>query len=147
MTIDELLAAASACGTDGALSVPDSWGQGRTVLGGLSVALTFRVVQDQLPQPRPLRSLNVSFVGPLATDQNFSFATSVLRSGKSVTHIEARVIQEGQVCVTLLASFGEARDSTTRHPTIFPASGHDLGRRGFPIQRCQNITPWRLYAF
>lgn len=133
MTIDELLAAASACGTEGTLSVPDSWGQGRTVLGGLSVALTFRVMQDQLPQPRPLRSLNVSFVGPLATDQNFSFATSVLRSGKSVTHIEGRVLQDGQICVTLVASFGEARDSTTsvtatdalpfampEKPTLFP---------------------------
>ncbi|MFG1495943.1 thioesterase family protein [Saccharospirillum sp. HFRX-1] len=133
MTLDQLLAAAAVCGTDGQIAVPDDWGQGRTVLGGLSAAMAFRVLRDQVAAERPLRSINISFVGPLATDQDFAFKTEVLRSGKYVTQAEARVIQDGQVCVVLLASFGDRRDSVTRaeasdempfvmpeKPTLFP---------------------------
>ncbi|PTY37436.1 acyl-CoA thioesterase II [Saccharospirillum sp. MSK14-1] len=133
MTVDELLAAAAACGTDGQLSIPDSWGQGRSVLGGLSAAMAFRILRDQVPAERPLRSLNISFVGPLATDLDFGVKTEVLRSGKYVTQAEARVIQDGEVCLVLLASFGDRRDSVTgasaedvvpfampEKPTLFP---------------------------
>ena len=39
MTIDELLERARQCGIDQTMTVPDSWGQGRTVFGGLSAGL------------------------------------------------------------------------------------------------------------
>lgn len=112
MTIDELLDAAANSRT-GTLNVPDSWGQGRTVFGGLSAALAFRVLRAEVPADRPLRSLNVSFVGPLATETDFGFQVEVLRSGKYVTQAEARVVQNGEVCLVLLASFGVQRDSVT----------------------------------
>lgn len=133
MTLDQLLAAAAACGNDGQISVPDAWGQGRTVLGGLSAAMAFRVMRDKVAADRPLRSLNVSFVGPLATEQDFGFQVEVLRSGKYVTQAAARVIQNGDVCLALLASFGDRRDTVTSaeasetvpfdmpaKPTLFP---------------------------
>lgn len=113
MTIDELLAQARQCGTDRTMTVPDSWGQGRTVFGGLSAGLAYQVMRASVPGERMLRSMSISFVGPVATDTAFGFEVEVLREGKNVTQAEARVVQDGQVGVAILASFGQARTSVT----------------------------------
>lgn len=112
-TIDELLNQAHDCGTDGQMSVPDSWGQGRTLFGGLSAALAYRVLRNRIADDRVLRNLSVSFVGPIATDQPFGFEVEILREGKNVTQALARIIQNGQTAQVLLASFGVARNSKT----------------------------------
>jgi acyl-CoA thioesterase len=113
MTIDELLEQARHCGTAETMSVPDSWGQGRTVFGGLSAGLTYQVMRSVVPVDRVLRSMSVSFVGPVATDTPFGFQVDILREGKNVTQVEARVVQEGKVGVAILASFGQSRQSVT----------------------------------
>ncbi|MEX2320189.1 MAG: acyl-CoA thioesterase domain-containing protein, partial [Saccharospirillum sp.] len=111
MTIDELLEQARQAGTENTMSVPDSWGQGRTVYGGLSAGLAYQVMRASVSADRVLRSLSVSFVGPVATDAPLGFQVEVLREGKNVTQVEARVVQDGQVGVAMLASFGQARTS------------------------------------
>ncbi|MEX0624709.1 acyl-CoA thioesterase [Saccharospirillum sp.] len=113
MTIDELLEQARQAGTENTMSVPDSWGQGRTVYGGLSAGLAYQVMRASVSADRVLRSLSVSFVGPVATDAPLGFQVEVLREGKNVTQVEARVVQDGQVGVAMLASFGQARTSVT----------------------------------
>ncbi|WP_108125806.1 acyl-CoA thioesterase [Saccharospirillum mangrovi] len=140
MTLDELLAAALACGTQGQVSVPDSWGQGRSVLGGLSAAMAFAILREQIPAQRPLRALSVSFVGPLATEQDFGFQTQVLRSGKNVTQAEAKIVQGGQVCVALLASFGDARDSVTG-VTATDAIPFDMPAKPNFLPHIPGVTP------
>ncbi|MCH8533091.1 MAG: thioesterase family protein [Saccharospirillum sp.] len=113
MNIDALFEQALAAGQIGSMAIPDSWGQGRTAFGGLTAALAYRVLRTQVEQDRMLRSLSVSFVAPIATDVPFSFESTCLRQGKNVTQAQASIIQEGQVGVTLLASFGVARESRT----------------------------------
>ncbi len=133
MTIDELLNQAHQCGTEGEMSVPDSWGQGRTLFGGLSAALAYRVLRDHIADDRVVRNISVSFVGPIATDQPFGFEVEILREGKNVTQAQVRIVQDGQINQVLLASFGVARESTTgvsneekppftwpENPMIFP---------------------------
>ncbi|SLM31572.1 hypothetical protein MTBBW1_350063 [Desulfamplus magnetovallimortis] len=90
--------------------VPDDWMQGRTVYGGLLVAMVLRSMNRHVPQERKVRSLLFSFIGPLKAEP-FFIKTQILRSGKSVTTIEAKVIQNDVICSNALGSFGADRDS------------------------------------
>ena len=70
---------------------------------------------------RKVRSLLIAFVGPVGPEE-FTIHAKVLRAGKSVTQVEATLIQADQVCCTALGSFGEDRDSVIRiQPEACPA--------------------------
>ena len=90
--------------------VPDSWAQGRTVFGGLQAALAVRAMRDLVPSSVPLRVLQTSFIAPIAPGP-VRIEASVLRRGKSVTQVEARILDQGQVGCLLLGVFGEPRAS------------------------------------
>ena len=96
--------------------IPASWGQGRTVYGGLTAALVFHRMQQvsTLSHPdehRPIRYLNLSYIGPIRTDQLMTIEVELLRSGRSATQLSARVLQENQTCVMAQACFGLPRES------------------------------------
>lgn len=91
--------------TDMPLIVPDDWMQGRTVYGGLVAAMVLKSMRTHVPEERKVRSLLFSFVGPLGAEP-FHIQTKVLRSGKSVTTIESKVIQNDTICSTAVGSFG-----------------------------------------
>ncbi len=67
MTLREMLQAVR--DNPQAVTVPASWGQGRAGFGGLAAALVYEVMRAQVPEGRPLRSLAITFVGPLAVDE------------------------------------------------------------------------------
>jgi acyl-CoA thioesterase len=97
--------------TEGAhLRVPDDWMQGRTVYGGLVAAMALKSMRRHVPRERKVRSLLFSFIGPLSSDP-FFIQRQVLRSGKSVTTVEAKVVQNDIICSTAVGSFGADRDS------------------------------------
>ena len=92
------------------IMVPEQWGQGRAVFGGMAAALAMAHLLHIIPQGLPLRSVSVSFVAPL----NAGAATAsrrMLRQGKSVVQASAEIVQNGQVALVLLASFGAPRSS------------------------------------
>ena len=62
-----------------AVVIPSVWGQGRAGFGGLAVALVFEAMRAKVPQGRPVRSLAITFVGPVAPDVPVSFQAEVLR--------------------------------------------------------------------
>ena len=84
-----------------ALTIPAEWAQGRASFGGLVVALQYEAMRAKVAADRPVRSLAVTFVGPVAPDVPVSFEVDVLREGKAVSQVLGRVMQEGQV-VTLV---------------------------------------------
>ncbi|WP_445765890.1 acyl-CoA thioesterase [Rheinheimera sp.] len=90
--------------------VPDAWGQGRAVFGGMAAALAIAHLLPVIPVGMPLRSVSVSFVAPLNTGQA-SVQRRILRQGKSVIQAQVNIEQDGQVALVLLASFGAARPS------------------------------------
>lgn len=98
------------------VTVPPAWGQGRATFGGLVAALLYRRARAVLADAgidvaqRPPRSLTFSLVAPLAPGA-VRVEAYVLRSGKSVTQLEARIVQDGLVAAVMLASFGAARVS------------------------------------
>lgn len=102
MSLAELLAEARLLDSGFGMSVPADWLQGRTAYGGFSAALALtaalRAGGAHLP---PLRSAQVSFVGPLYGE--LEVTARVLRLGKNATWVAAEVLREGEV--SLLASF------------------------------------------
>src|SRR3954462_5959687 len=76
---------------DGGCSVeiPDDWAQGRTVFGGLQAALALRAMRP-LVGSAPLRALQTTFIAPVAG--RVDLQVRLLRSGKSVSYVEARLM-------------------------------------------------------
>lgn len=104
---------------EGALraQVPEGWGQGRTAFGGLAGAFALRALEQLEPQlaERGLRSALVSFVGPLRPGP-VQAASRILRAGSSVTHAQVELLQAQQVTTSMLAAFGEPRDTRLQTP-------------------------------
>lgn len=104
--------------------VPDTWAQGRTVFGGLQVALAVRAMRDLVSPTVPLRVLQTSFIAPIAPG-DVRIEASVLRQGKSATQVEARILDQGRTACVVLAVFGESRTSVLdirpQPPSLPPA--------------------------
>src|SRR6478609_3119397 len=72
------------------LDVPDDWLQGRTLFGGMQAVVGLAAMRSLAPDA-PLRSLQVTFLAPVPGGLVTARA-QVLRSGKSATHVEARIV-------------------------------------------------------
>lgn len=94
--------------------IPADWGQGRASFGGLVVALQYEAMRAHVDMARPLRSLSVSFVGPVEPEVAVSFEVEVLRQGKAVTQVLGRTVQNGAVVTLVQGSFGAPRESVAR---------------------------------
>jgi acyl-CoA thioesterase len=95
MSLPSILAAARHTATGLVATIPEEWMQGRTCYGGLSSAIALeaaRRVADDLP---PLRSAQISFVGPLAGEVEVT--TRVLRRGRNATWVSAEITSEAGV--------------------------------------------------
>lgn len=90
--------------------VTEDWTQGRTIFGGLQAALAVRAMRDLVPQAVPLRVLQTSFIAPVPPGM-LRIEAKVLRSGKSVTHVEARILDQGQTACLVVGIFGKSRQS------------------------------------
>ncbi|WP_256625516.1 thioesterase family protein [Pseudomonas sp. LPB0260] len=95
------------------LEIPQQWGQGRATFGGLLAACLFEKLKPQVAADRPVRSLLVSFVAPVAPGP-MEVRVKVLRAGKAATQVQATAYQNDQACVVMLASFGGDRASAVR---------------------------------
>lgn len=95
------------------VNITQDWLQGRTAFGGLSAALAVEALRLHVGRDRPLRALLTSFIGPIGPGEA-EIECKTLRSGKSVTWTEARIIQNGEVGASFSAAFGHGRDSSIR---------------------------------
>ncbi|AYC32662.1 thioesterase family protein [Pseudomonas cavernae] len=112
MNFSELMRAVR--GNPNDVVVPSHWGQGRAGFGGLAAALVYEAMRAKVPAGRPVRSLAITFVGPLAVDTPVSFEVEVLREGKAVSQVLGRAVQDGQVVTLVQGSFGGARESAIK---------------------------------
>lgn len=90
-------------------SIPEDWLQGRSAFGGLQIALVARALRDVVPQV-PLRSLQVTFMSPVPAGP-MHIRANILRSGKSATHVEARIVDGEQTLCIVIAIYGASRPS------------------------------------
>lgn len=119
----------------GGVVVPASWMQGRATFGGLVAAVMLRQARHVCPSERRVRSLNLSFVGPLG-DNPASVDTVVLRAGRSLTHLETTLHEGPKVRAKMLLSAGSDRPSVLSFPaaprpvSVTPDAGVPLPNTG-----------------
>lgn len=109
MSFEQLLTSAQILET---VSVDSSWGQGRTLFGGLSAALALSKVRQSIDPQRPLRSLAVNFSGQVLTDTPFTLEQQILSDGKSISQANGQVVQNERIVTQVCACFGIERDSS-----------------------------------
>ncbi len=108
MTFDDVLATVDGMGNG---MLPEGWGQGRALFGGLVGAVLFDHLDKTVAKDRVLRSFSLSFVAPAAPGP-VSLHSDVFREGKSVMQAMVTARQEGAVVAAMMASFGAARHSS-----------------------------------
>ncbi|MEC7545430.1 MAG: acyl-CoA thioesterase [Thalassolituus sp.] len=112
--------------------VDGSWGQGKTTFGGMSAALALTAIERDFPQKAPLRSLSIHFCGALVTEQPYEIETRELKSGRSISHLQAEVLQNDDCATVVTACYGSQRESdVVVEPAAIetgePGSGTKLG--------------------
>lgn len=94
--------------------VPATWGQGRAAFGGVVAALAFEAMRAKVEPGRPVRSLAITFVGPLEPEVPARFEAELLREGKAVSQVACRVRQKDRVVALVQGSFGGSRQSVVQ---------------------------------
>jgi acyl-coenzyme A thioesterase PaaI-like protein len=124
----QLLSRIDARDGESLLEVPDDWLQGRTLFGGLQAIVGLAAMRTLVPEA-PLRSLQVTFLAPVPGGAVRSRA-QVLRSGKSATHVEARIVDGDKTLAILVGVFGLARTSAVsvipKQPEVAPGTPIEL---------------------
>lgn len=132
MSIESLLNQMSTLQDSYELTIPVSWGQGRTAYGGISAALCFQAAQNHIEDQRTPRSFHCNFIGPVTCGEPLKITSEILRTGKNVTQIVASVLQNDRVCVMAQICFGVSRGSIlqkpdmTKHELTVPKKGNFL---------------------
>ncbi len=99
--------------------IDGDWLQGRSSFGGLSAALAFRATRLTLPEEqrdRPLRSILVTFAGPIP-EGSISINAKPIRTGKSVSVTHAELISANGPSLVLSAVYGNGRPSKSVDPS------------------------------
>lgn len=112
MQFSEILAQISAA-AEQTIELPEGWGQGRALFGGLTAAIAWQHAHLGASSEQHLRALTVSFVAPVQPG-TATLKRRILREGKNVTQIAVDIEQAGEVVLAALASYGRSRPSRVR---------------------------------
>jgi len=96
--------------TRSVLRIGEEWLQGRACFGGLVAGLVYESMRKQIGDAHRIRSLQISFVGPVSGEM-FEIESEILRQGKSVVQVMGRGIQNGMAQIVILGTFGKPRSS------------------------------------
>ena len=107
------LGAVTKSGDEYQTATPDGWTQGRTLYGGMTVALSAHVAALAVPGLPSLKSVQFTFVGPAAGE--LAFRPQVLRQGRSATILGVDCVADGQLAARGLLTYGAPRQSAIRH--------------------------------
>ena len=93
----------------------EDWYQGRGVYGGIQLGLMIKAAEDFVGNPEYApRSMSCHYCEP-ATAGPVDVRVHMLRSGKTISHLQVFLEREGQVISSGLMSFGRARDMEAIH--------------------------------
>ncbi|MBW4329400.1 thioesterase family protein [Stakelama sp. CBK3Z-3] len=115
----DILAAATRKDGGLAVDIPADWMQGRTAYGGISTAIALHGamgIESDLP---PLRSAQISFIGPLAGTVRIS--ATKLRRGRNAAFIQSDVTGAGGLGLRATFVFMNAIASRIAHDATPPA--------------------------
>lgn len=112
-TLSEILSAIDSA--DAKTTVTQQWMQGRAAFGGLGAAMAATGMRNALPEGKSMRSLMVSFVGPIPAEE-VTVKSELMREGKNVSQVTSRIMAGDNICLHASAAFGSARDTKTASP-------------------------------
>lgn len=118
------------------LDVPDDWLQGRTLFGGLQAVVGVAAMRTLAPEA-PLRSLQVTFLAPVPGGPVRAVART-LRSGKSTTHVEARLVDGDSTLALMVGIFGLPRTSAV---TLRPTQPAAAAAEALELPWVPGVTP------
>lgn len=110
MRFSELMRSVERRGDTWSVEVGEDWAQGRSLFGGLQGALAARAMRDLASIEAPLRSLQVAFLAPVPPGP-VTLRARVLRTGKNVQQIEARIVAGEDTLCLAIGVYGAARAS------------------------------------
>ena len=90
------------------------WMQGRTMYGGASSFIAYVAARRAFPDLPPLRAAQIAFIGPVGED--IEALVAMLRTGKSVSHVETSLWCDGALAFRATWLFGRARPGNGHNP-------------------------------
>jgi len=136
VSYSELLRRLTVENASATLAVPEDWMQGRSVFGGLQAAIALHAMRALVPDV-PLRTLQGTFVAPVPGGVVRATA-QLLRTGKSATHVEARIVDGSQTLAVFIGVFGTPRNSTVKvRPSVAPLAQE----RRLEFRHVAGVTP------
>jgi len=130
---DRVTAVREAGGDGWAVSVDPGWGAPVGPNGGYVAALILRAMMAELGRPeRAPRSLTVHYLRPPGAGAAHVQVTEE-RSGRSLSSMSARLIQDGETCALALAAFSTARPAAAEYSDPPPQA--PAGRDVAPLER------------
>ncbi|MGP1352165.1 MAG: thioesterase family protein [Parasphingopyxis sp.] len=135
MNLQQILASFAPAADGHTVAIPSTWMQGRTAYGGLSAALGLHAAQQSEDDLPPLRSAQISFIGPLAGE--VTITTKLLRRGRTAAFIQSDIHSEKGLGLRAIYVFMQALDSEVDYahhdaPDIGPPPPNDELRSGPP---------------
>ncbi len=95
--------------------IDPSWSQGRATFGGVITGAALEAMQSLVePQRRP-RDISTQFLGPVSPGP-VTLTAELLRNGRSLTNVQARIEQNGSPRALFQASFAADRASDLTVP-------------------------------
>ncbi|MEN8723813.1 MAG: thioesterase family protein [Alphaproteobacteria bacterium] len=105
----DLMASVSALDDAYQVVLPPDWLQGRTAFGGLTAALCWQATQRDADDLPPLRSAQISFVGPAGG--TLRIKPDLLRRGKSSAFYGVDLFGDDKLAARAMFCFGASRES------------------------------------
>ncbi|WP_265562277.1 acyl-CoA thioesterase [Sphingomicrobium arenosum] len=94
------------------ITAPEAWAQGRTLYGGMTLALAHEAARRYFDDLPPLRSAQCVFVGPAAG--RVHFLPGILRQGRSTTMVAVEAVSDDGPVLRASFVFGARRDSVVQ---------------------------------
>ena len=148
MPITNFAAALTPTGVEGeslCFLLSEDWLQGRSSFGGLQAALALVAMRRLVPAEVTLRVLQTTFVGPVPPGE-LRVSARLLRAGKNVSHVEARIEVDGSTACLLVGVFGAARTSAVA-VAMQPVSAPKPPESSTPFPHIEGLTPSFLRHF
>lgn len=124
------------------LTILSDWAQGRAVFGGGVGAVMFKACQHKVnDHHRKVRNVQITFVGPVLSNTEFTLNTTVLRAGGSATSVECKLMQQGSIQSVMVASFGKSRNSVHIVQPSVTAPSYALPEDAEWLQPMKGKTP------
>lgn len=137
MLFSEVMQSLKPDGDSWTTTVPEDWMQGRSVFGGLQAAFALRAMRALVPADVPLRTLQTTFMAPVAAGA-VRLRARVLRQGKSAVHVEARLEDGAQSLCLAVGVFGAGRASTV---SISPQQTPVESPKPLEFRHVPGVTP------